>query len=88
MPKLSILTSHGGAQPQETCLAAGFYPKDGTLSLSLKGKDAPVDHATDNAILSNTGVYYYAAFSREKITTCKMGNEATSEHNGNCKYPY
>ncbi|KAK3567756.1 hypothetical protein QTP86_025342, partial [Hemibagrus guttatus] len=72
-PELSILSSNGG---DETCLAAGFFPKAGTLSLFTEKET--LNYTVDRgAVLSTQNKYYFAAFSKEKIQTCKM-NERTA----------
>ncbi|KAL7876410.1 hypothetical protein AOLI_G00113730 [Acnodon oligacanthus] len=69
-PTLSILSPQGGDGPQ-MCLAAGFFPKQGTLTLTEGDKTVP--HEVDKAVLSTTsGNYYYAKYSTEKIEACEM----------------
>lgn len=82
-PRFSILSAHKTTDKQETCLAAGFYPKEGTLLLNVEGKNKPVTIV--NPPLSRTGKYYYAAFSSGTIHTCKM-NDTDDKHEGYSKY--
>ncbi|XP_034160019.2 uncharacterized protein LOC113540067 [Pangasianodon hypophthalmus] len=79
LPTLSILSFHTEKEKQETCLAAGFFPKQGPLSLS-KG-DSTTNFKVDNAALSSTGTYYFAAFS-EEIDICKMKNINITKNDG------
>ncbi|XP_027012781.1 uncharacterized protein LOC113649272 [Tachysurus fulvidraco] len=71
VPKLSILSSYGNNEKWDTCLAAAFSPKEGTLSLSLENKKS-VKHTVDNAVMSKNGTYYFATFSKDAIETCQM----------------
>ncbi|KAG7329880.1 hypothetical protein KOW79_006102 [Hemibagrus wyckioides] len=67
-PLLSILSSIGG---EDSCLAAGFSPKAGTLSLITAS--SIVNHTVNRAVLSNQKTYYFAAFS-ENINECHMNS--------------
>lgn len=85
VPTLSILTSHDNKG--ETCLAAGFYPKEGKLSLYTSNDNDGKDYNVDKvAVLSTTKTYYYAAFSEDAIETCKMNSATTNKTNGERKY--
>ncbi|KAF7705831.1 hypothetical protein HF521_019085 [Silurus meridionalis] len=75
LPVLSILTALGG---NDLCLAAGFSPKEGTVSLIKKGENTVAERKVDNAVLSKSGTYYFAAFSDE-IDTCKMKTETVNK---------
>ncbi|XP_060729578.1 uncharacterized protein LOC132848092 [Tachysurus vachellii] len=75
LPELSILSSYGNNEKWETCLAASFSPKEGTLSLSLENKKS-VNHTVDRAVMSNDGTYYFATFSKDAIETCQMKNKS------------
>ncbi|TSO57282.1 hypothetical protein Baya_10420 [Bagarius yarrelli] len=63
----------------EVCLAADFFLKKGVLSLSIEGKDVPAEYSVDNAVLSKSGTYYFAAFSKDAIKSCKMENATAYE---------
>lgn len=85
LPKLSILSSYGYNEKWETCLAAAFSPKEGTLSLSLENKKS-VNHTVDKAVMSKDGTYYFAAFSEDAIETCQMKGKSVNKDPGKCKY--
>ncbi|GAA6106267.1 uncharacterized protein LOC113649272 [Tachysurus ichikawai] len=81
LPKLSILSSYGYNEKWETCLAAAFSPKEGTLSLSLENKKS-VNHTVDKAVMSKDGTYYFAAFSEDAIETCQMKGKSVNKDPG------
>lgn len=78
---LSILTSESSG---DACLAAGFAPKKGTLYVT--GDQNTVNHTVDRAVLSTQKTYYFAAFSENRIKTCKMNNIIVNKTDEKCKY--
>ncbi|KAL6490036.1 hypothetical protein MHYP_G00003810 [Metynnis hypsauchen] len=77
-PTLSILSPSKG-DGQDMCLAAGFFPKEGDLTLTVEGK--PISSSVDKAVLSTTsGKYYFAKYAK-KIGDCKM-NDIKAERHG------
>lgn len=85
-PVVSILTSSGTGSSWRTCLAAGFFPKQGELSLNLNNPEETQNYSFTNAVLSKTDkIYYYAAFSQKEIKTCKM-NDVVEKYEGKRKY--
>lgn len=81
-PVLSILTSTD--KKQTACLAAGYYPKEDTLTLTIKGTPKPYN--SSYAVLSQSKAYYYAAFSKDGIEKCQMNDKTVDEEGGYCKY--
>ncbi|XP_062848920.1 uncharacterized protein LOC134311246 [Trichomycterus rosablanca] len=61
------------------CLAAGFSPKEGTMSLSLEKTGQLSSHSVSTAVLSKSGTYYYAAFSTDGIKECEFMKETASK---------
>ncbi|KAF5900961.1 T-cell receptor delta, partial [Clarias magur] len=79
---LSILTSED--KTETLCLAAGFSPKEGDLSLFLGEKDS--HKSVENAVLSTEDkTYYYAAFSKDGIDRCEMKGESITKGEGQAK---
>ncbi|KAI4872603.1 hypothetical protein NFI96_020072, partial [Prochilodus magdalenae] len=70
-PALSILksSSRGGL---EVCLAAGFYPNEGDMVLT--GSDKSDNLNLNKAVLSSSGKYFYAGYSKETIKECKVND--------------
>ncbi|XP_036452671.1 T cell receptor delta constant [Colossoma macropomum] len=59
------------------CLAAGFFPKQGSMTLT---GDETVSHEANKAVLSTTsGTYYYAGYSTGNIGQCKMNGKDASK---------
>ncbi|KAL7879668.1 hypothetical protein SRHO_G00019220 [Serrasalmus rhombeus] len=80
-PALSILSPSQGGGPQ-MCLAAGFFPKRGNMTLTVG--DKTVSHEVDKAVLSTTsGNYYYAKYSTEDIKNCEMDGEKAKRQSSN-----
>lgn len=86
LPTLSILTSHGSNEKLETCLAAGFFPKEGEVSLYTGDNVTPENHTVENAAMSAAGTYYYAAFSKDGIKTCAMKDVSLDKNDVKRKY--
>ncbi|XP_072543044.1 uncharacterized protein trdc [Salminus brasiliensis] len=56
------------------CLAAGFYPKNGKMILTLpNGNTVPYD--VNNSVLSKGSTYYFAGYSTESIEKCQLQGE-------------
>lgn len=85
-PTVSILTSSDTGSSWRACLAAGFFPKQGELSLNLSNTEETKNYNVTDAVLSKTDkTYYYAAFSQKEIKTCKM-NDTVQKYAGKRKY--
>ncbi|XP_077091536.1 uncharacterized protein trdc [Siphateles boraxobius] len=80
-PGLSILSplkdkeQDKKGKEQDICVAAGFYPKDKTMTLTVEGK-SPVSLNANNAeLFKSSKTYYYAGFSGDTIQKCEMEKE-------------
>lgn len=65
----------------DICLAAGFFPGEKTMTLTVEGK-TPVSLTTSNApLFKSTKTYYYAGFNDvDEIQKCKMDEETEDKN--------
>ncbi|XP_016392086.1 uncharacterized protein LOC107726893 [Sinocyclocheilus rhinocerous] len=77
-PFLSILSPLKG-DGQDICLAAGFFPEDKTMTLTV-GVNKPVSLTTSEApLFKSTKTYYYAGFNGEKMQKCEMDGQTANK---------
>ena len=53
------------------CLAAGFYPNEGDMVLTGSKTD---NQNLNKAVLSSSGKYFYAGYSKETIKECRVND--------------
>lgn len=78
-PVLSILSPFKGDGP-DICLAAGFFPQEKNMTLTLEGNEPKSLTPSNAPLFSTTKTYYYAGFSKDdKVQTCEMDGQTADK---------